>query len=54
MQKILRVAMIVFMLVPVLIFLPACSKKSTETGMSDITDQEAHSEAQKSLEQLAQ
>ena len=54
MQKTQHVAIMVFMLLPVLIFLPACSKKSTETGTSDITQQEADLEAQKAQEKLAQ
>ena len=53
MRKTQRVAIIVFMLLPVLIFLPACSKKTTETGASDSTQQQEDLEAQKAREQLA-
>ena len=50
MQKTQHVAIIVFTLLLVLICLPACSKKSTETGAPDTTQQEADSEDQKARE----
>ena len=53
MQKMQQVAIIVFMLLLVLILLPGCSKKNTETGTSDMAEQEADLEAQKVREQLA-
>jgi len=52
MRKKLRVAIILFAILPVLIFLPACSKKTTETEEPDIAVQEEDLEAQKVREQL--
>jgi peptidoglycan-associated lipoprotein len=54
MHKKLHVAIILFVILPVLIFLPACSKKTTETAESGITTQEEDMPAQKTAEQLAQ
>jgi len=54
MRKKQHVAIILFMILPVLIFLPACSKKTTETEASDATMQQEDLEAQKVREQLAQ
>ncbi|CAB1056785.1 hypothetical protein D1BOALGB6SA_1524 [Olavius sp. associated proteobacterium Delta 1] len=54
MRKKLHVAIILFAILPVLIFWPACSKKTTETGESDIAVQEEDLEAQKVREQLEQ
>ena len=52
MRKKLRVAIILFAILPVLIFFPACSKKTTETEESNIAVQEEDLEAQKVREQL--
>jgi peptidoglycan-associated lipoprotein len=52
MRKKLRVAIILFAILPVLIFLPACSKKTTEPEEPDIAVQEEDLEAQKVREQL--
>jgi len=52
MQKKQHVALILFMILPVLILLPACSKKTTETEASGLTMQEEDLEAQKIREQL--
>ena len=52
MRKKLRVAIILFAIIPVLMFFPACSKKTTETEESDIAVQEEDLEAQKVREQL--
>ncbi len=46
MQNMQHSAIILFMLLPVLIFLPACSKKTTETEASDVTMQHEDLEAQ--------
>ncbi len=54
MQKKQFVTIILFMILPVLILLPACSKKTTETEASDVTMQEEDLEAQKVREQLEQ
>ena len=54
MQKKQHIAIILFMLLPVLIYLPACSKKTTETEASDVTMQQEDIEAQRVREQLEQ
>jgi peptidoglycan-associated lipoprotein len=54
MQKKQHVAIILFMILTVLILLPACSKKTTETEAPDVTMQEEDMEAQKVREQLEQ
>ena len=54
MHKKLHAAIILFVIVPVLILLPGCSKKTTETEESDITAPEMDLEAQKVREQLEQ
>jgi len=54
MHKKLHVAIILFVILPVLIFLPACSKKTTETKEPDAAMQEEDLEAQKVREQLEQ
>ena len=53
MDKKLQFAIILFAILPILIFLPACSKKTAETDASDVTVQEEDMEAQKVREQLA-
>ena len=50
MQNKLHVAIILFVILPVLIFLPACSKKRSETAESDLTTQQEEMEAQKEQE----
>ena len=52
MHKKLHVVLILFVIIPVLIFLPACSKKTTETEEPEATVQEEDMEAQKVREQL--
>ncbi len=52
MHKKLHVAIIIFAILPVLLFLPACSKNTTETEESDVSVQEEDLEAQKVREQL--
>ena len=54
MQNKQHIAIILFMLLPVLIFLPACSKKTTETEASDAAMQQEDMEAQRVREQLEQ
>ena len=54
MHKKLHVAIILFVILPVLIFLPACSKKTTETEASDAAMQQEDMEAQRVREQLEQ
>jgi peptidoglycan-associated lipoprotein len=54
MQKKQHIAIILFMTLPVLIFLPACSKNTTETEASDGTLQQEDLEAQRVREKLAQ
>jgi peptidoglycan-associated lipoprotein len=52
MHKKLHVAITLFIIIPVLIFLPACSKKTTEPDASQVSTQEEDLEAQKVREQL--
>jgi len=54
MHKKLHAAIILFVIVPVLIALPGCSKKTTETEEPDITAQEMDLGAQIIREQLEQ
>ena len=54
MHKKLHVTIILFVILPVLIFLPACSKKMTESEESDVTMQEKDMPAQKTGERLEQ
>jgi sensor histidine kinase regulating citrate/malate metabolism len=46
MRNKLHVTIILFVILSVLVFLPACSKKTTETEESDVTMQEEDLEAQ--------
>lgn len=52
MQKKLQLAVILGVMFPVLIFIPACSKNTTAMGKSDTAMQEQEMEAQKVREQL--
>jgi peptidoglycan-associated lipoprotein len=52
MRKTQHVTIILFILLAVLVFLPACSKKTTETEASDATMQKEDLEAQKAREKL--
>lgn len=52
MPKTWHVAIILFVILPVLIFLPACSKKTSETEEPGFTVQDEDLEAQKVREQL--
>ncbi|CAB1075212.1 Tol-Pal system peptidoglycan-associated lipoprotein PAL [Olavius algarvensis Delta 1 endosymbiont] len=52
MCKILQLAIIFFVMLPILILLPACSKKMAETPGSDAEMQEEDSEAQKNREEM--
>jgi len=54
MHKKLKIAIILSILLPVLIILPACSKKNTESGISEVNAPEEDLEAQKVREQLEQ
>ena len=54
MHKKLKIAIILSILLPVLIILPACSKKNTESGISEVNVPEEDLEAQKVREQLEQ
>ena len=54
MHKKLHLAIIFFVILPALIFLPACSKKTTETAESGETTQEEDMPTQKTREELAQ
>jgi len=52
MRKILQFAIVLFVMLPILILLPACSKKMAETPEADTDMQEEDLEAQKNREQM--